>query len=1155
MRITRLDLLKYGKFTDRSLALPPAAQDFHLIVGPNEAGKSTLRSAIQDLLFGIEMRSRYNFLHAYPEMRLGALIEHHGSALDFVRTKGRSKTLQAPDGSALPENALAPFLGPIERPFFDQMFGLNHDRLVRGGQEILSAANDVGQILFQASAGIGNLGAIRDQLEQEADSLWGARKSDKRAYYVAAAALEQAQAALKQATVSTKDWHSARSAVDETQAQLHSARSHYDTLAQARFQLERVRRVAPLLATLQGTEAQLAALGTAPNLPADAAEQLAQAERALAMAEQSRSLFAAQAAELSEKMAASLTPDESVLARAADIEALSAMRQQLRNHDSDIAKREGEIRLLWQEVQDAARQLGWPEADAAATEQRLPSSLLCAQLDDLLRRHGALTQALAAAQEALSLRQDEMQAIDAEMALLPTGELPAELGECLAAARALGDVAAQTRRAQALVARLQNDLDIATHDLGAWPLPMHSLRTLSLPSPEESNSLLQRRTAAHTAAGATRAQSNALDTDLQTLQLEIAQYQAAHQPVSLADVTQVRVQRDTTWQAIKTGTAQLGSAASRYEQAVVHADTLADQRHDTAREATELQSRQDRLQRLQLQATALHQRQQTDAQHVAQLQQDWDARMAALGLAGMDLWHINDWRATREQVLSAATALAQEQALQQDFAATVASASTALALALAMHDLHPHAPQLSLAALVRRAEETSSAASRAQERRSALATQKTRAQAALPDARQRVVQAQTALATWETDMAQARALAHLPNNASNATTAAALPLLARMHQQLQRMRETRSSRIDTMQQDLDAFARMATELASAIAPTMAAQPANAIAQHLGAVLQQHVAAAAERQRLDADWHKAQTQTQVASAQAAQAQAQLAPLLSQAGATDNDALRSAIAQSDRLRALTAQQDQNLAQLLHAGDGLNRSSLAAECAATDADTVSAHLADNQRQTDGVVALQNRLSGELSSAEASLGKIAGHSQAAQAEAQRQEALAHMADALERYLQVYTAAKLLRWSIEKFRENKQGPLLARASEVFCGLTQGAFSKLVVDYDSDPLQLMAERASGGLIEIEGMSEGTRDQLYLALRLAALELHLQHTPPLPFIADDLFINYDDARAKAGLQALAHLSQSTQVIFLSHHAHLVPVAQSVLGQGLNVVYLD
>lgn len=87
------------------------------------------------------------------------------------------------------------------------------------------------------------------------------------------------------------------------------------------------------------------------------------------------------------------------------------------------------------------------------------------------------------------------------------------------------------------------------------------------------------------------------------------------------------------------------------------------------------------------------------------------------------------------------------------------------------------------------------------------------------------------------------------------------------------------------------------------------------------------------------------------------------------------------------------------------------------------------------------------------------------------------------------------------------------------------------------------------------MSEGTRDQLFLALRLAALELHLEQSVPLPFIADDLFINYDDGRAKAGLEALAKLSEMTQVIFLSHHEYLVPVAQSVFGDRLNVIDLS
>ncbi len=58
MRIQRLDLLRYGRFTDKHLALPVSDSDIHIVFGPNEAGKSTALSAIEDLLFGIASNSR-----------------------------------------------------------------------------------------------------------------------------------------------------------------------------------------------------------------------------------------------------------------------------------------------------------------------------------------------------------------------------------------------------------------------------------------------------------------------------------------------------------------------------------------------------------------------------------------------------------------------------------------------------------------------------------------------------------------------------------------------------------------------------------------------------------------------------------------------------------------------------------------------------------------------------------------------------------------------------------------------------------------------------------------------------------------------------------------------------------------------------------------
>ena len=100
-----------------------------------------------------------------------------------------------------------------------------------------------------------------------------------------------------------------------------------------------------------------------------------------------------------------------------------------------------------------------------------------------------------------------------------------------------------------------------------------------------------------------------------------------------------------------------------------------------------------------------------------------------------------------------------------------------------------------------------------------------------------------------------------------------------------------------------------------------------------------------------------------------------------------------------------------------------------------------------------------------------------------------------------------------------------------------GAFRNLVVDYEQEVPALSEKRSSGQVVEVSGLSEGTRDQLFMALRIAAIELQLESTKALPFVADDLFINFDDEHSVAGLEALRDLSKRRQVIFLTHHSHL------------------
>ena len=110
MRIRRLDMLRFGHFTGKSLELPASPSDLHIIFGPNEAGKSTALSAIEDLLFGIQAQTPYGFLHSYSEMRIGAALENGSDSLEVVRRKGNKDTLLGPEGS--PACSLSCWCGP-----------------------------------------------------------------------------------------------------------------------------------------------------------------------------------------------------------------------------------------------------------------------------------------------------------------------------------------------------------------------------------------------------------------------------------------------------------------------------------------------------------------------------------------------------------------------------------------------------------------------------------------------------------------------------------------------------------------------------------------------------------------------------------------------------------------------------------------------------------------------------------------------------------------------------------------------------------------------------------------------------------------------------------------------------------------------------------
>ena len=92
-------------------------------------------------------------------MKVGAVLENGGKSLEVRRRKGNKDTLL--NANEVPiwggTGALAPFLAGADQAFFTRMFSLDHERLRRGGREILEAKDEVGQMLFSAGAGLSGL--------------------------------------------------------------------------------------------------------------------------------------------------------------------------------------------------------------------------------------------------------------------------------------------------------------------------------------------------------------------------------------------------------------------------------------------------------------------------------------------------------------------------------------------------------------------------------------------------------------------------------------------------------------------------------------------------------------------------------------------------------------------------------------------------------------------------------------------------------------------------------------------------------------------------------------------------------------------------------------------------------------------------------------
>ena len=131
----------------------------------------------------------------------------------------------------------------------------------------------------------------------------------------------------------------------------------------------------------------------------------------------------------------------------------------------------------------------------------------------------------------------------------------------------------------------------------------------------------------------------------------------------------------------------------------------------------------------------------------------------------------------------------------------------------------------------------------------------------------------------------------------------------------------------------------------------------------------------------------------------------------------------------------------------------------------------------------------------------------------------------------------------LNRFRERHRSGMMEHARRAFVALTDGQFSDLRARPDERGRdRLVGVRTDGGVLDTARMSTGTRLQLFLALRVAAWHEYADKRVPLPFVADDILESFDERRTAAAFRLMGDMARRGQVIYLTHHRHLIDIAR-------------
>jgi uncharacterized protein YhaN len=1149
MRLTALTLTHYGNFKSDRILFDPEPGVVNVLLAPNGGGKSVLRNAFGDLLFNISGQSPMGFRHGYAAMRIMAeAVDQSRNPFVFGRRKGQGNTLINAEGGALEPAAFARHLGAIDRKRLERLFALDTELLRQGQSALLASDGELSSALVSAGGGTRDARALRQSLEDDRDALAPRRRSASRPFYIAADQYIAARKRKESSLLRPEQWERFEQQAAEARRRQADANTTADRETTEITRLERIRRVLPWMAARDAAAAWLDSHPDAPVLDPSLATALADARTRIVLAENQLARERQAAAETASQLE-QLTVNEALLAEAAEIDRLVDSAGAARKAAIDMPAVEAEAQAAADTIHARLRELGLSLTPDQAADA-VPPRALINQARRLSQAYPALHGAALNAPTHIAERERDAAAVRAQAEALPPANDTAALEALVREIRAHGDPLRTMQERTAQRAEAAAALAAARARVPGWTQDDAVLLALRPLTDEHYQRHADEVATARASAQSCLDRLRQARQDRDEASAKLASLSATKLP-DAGSLGHARRRRDQGWHLIyrRAFTPDPPTAVEEreftgdlplplvYERAVTAADDVADRLLDQAALVERAEAAKADLQRADTQLQRAETEHRFAAERFQATERAWTQLCSPLGTQPA-IQDVRSFLTARDKVIAAHQSLATADAALSALAASHAAWQARLADAMKC-DAATSLPDL-LAVAERRLTDARKIA----EFRAALQAGQEAAAKALAEAQATHRHAAASLDSWRTDWSKAMEALRRPPDEDPHVTADLLQVFADLDQAL-KQRADRTTRVRGMQQEIEGFSQATTALATRLAPDLAPQDAFQVITTLRTRLQHTRERARQRETLRQQ-SEAGRQAENAADQAwADSTSALQAILVLIGSdTDEHAERRLAEAAERARHAAALDDADR-NLMQAGDLRPQHELRQDIASVPIDAIPDRIATaTQRRKQAQDAAQQEAA-EVAAHDHQMTQIRDATAATDTAADQQAAVAKMSTVLQDALVYHIAAEMLDRALTAVEQDQEPELLRRIGALFARLTRGAYSRVQTEPDDKGtarLTLIQRDHPDEQQYIHQLSEGTRDQLFLALRLAAIEEYAASAPPLPLIGDDILQTFDDDRALAALEALKDISATVQVILLTHHRHILDLAR-------------